>query len=156
ELDADPKAALVERLGQRGEIGGELLLVGGGARRDRVGRAVRLAGEERGERADLDALRAPPGGRARVRPDEPELGPQHGRSFSTKSRRDHVSFCYIRSVRRPRTDTLPLIAQPAEARVVTVGLAREQLGALDGLAPVVHLTALERGENHTLTQDITD
>jgi len=59
-------------------------------------------------------------------------------------------------VRRPRTDTLPLIAQPAEARIVTVALAEAQLAALDGLAPVVHVTSLERGENHTLTQDITD
>lgn len=59
-------------------------------------------------------------------------------------------------MRRPRTDTLPLIAQPAEARVLTVGLAPAQLVGLDGLAPTVHVTPIERGENHTLTQDITD
>lgn len=40
--------------------------------------------------------------------------------------------------------------------MLTVGLAPAQLVGLDGLAPTVDVTPIERGENHTLTQDITD
>jgi len=63
---------------------------------------------------------------------------------------------YKEWVRRPRSDTLPLIAQPAEARVLTVGLSAEQAAELTGLAPLVHVTPVERVDLVALTQDITD
>ena len=56
---------------------------------------------------------------------------------------------------RTRVDTLPLIAQPGEVRVVTIGLDAEQTAALAGLAPAVTTIAVERGDVHVLTERIT-
>ena len=59
-------------------------------------------------------------------------------------------------MRRGRADTLPLIAQPGEARVLAIGLGAEAVAELDSLAPTVHVTSIERGDALALTEQITE
>jgi signal transduction histidine kinase len=59
-------------------------------------------------------------------------------------------------VPRTRADTLPLIAQPGDVRVVTIGLDAAQIAALAAVAPTVTTIVIPRGEVLTLTERITD
>jgi signal transduction histidine kinase len=58
-------------------------------------------------------------------------------------------------VPRTRADTLPLIAQPGDVRVVTIGLDAEQVAALRGVALTVTTIAVERGDALVMTERIT-